>query len=173
QFGTERLVRLQVGPRLLDGPGRPPARAPPATTLAAQYAAQQPSVQGAPRNDPDAVALAGGQHFQLDGARREVVQRLLTDQPERRAAQRRFLGLGDMPPREVRRPDVDDLALGAQDLHGLPDLVPRRAAVHVMHLVQVDVVGPQPPQRVLAGPADVQRGQETVVGPVSLAAVQL
>src|ERR1700722_17241884 len=200
EVGAERLVGLDLGPDLLDGLGRPASRAPPAgrtriltartraagpariraagtararSAVPPEHPAQHPAVQRAPRDDPDAVSLAGGQHLQLDRARREVVQGLLAYQPEHRAAGGSLLGLGDVPAREVRRAHVNDLALGAQDVHGLPDLVPRRAAVHVVHLVQVDVVGPQPAQRLLTRPADIESRQETVVGPLALAAVQL
>ena len=130
-------------------------------------------MQRAPRQYPDAVALAGRQDLQLGHPRGEVVQGLLTDQAVRGPAAGCLLSLGDVPAGEVRRPGVDDLALAAQDIHRLPDLVPRRGPVDVMHLVQVDMVGAQPAQRVIAGPADVQRGQEPVVRPLPLAAVQL
>ena len=98
-------------------PGRPtpPAHRAAGTARARcavppEHPAQQPAVQRAPRDDPDAVSLAGGQHLQLDRARREVVQGLLADQPEHRAAGGSLLGLGDVPAREVRRAHVNDLA---------------------------------------------------------------
>ena len=130
-------------------------------------------MQRAPGQHAEAVAQAGGQHLKLDRAGREVVQGLLADQPERTVAAGRLLRLGDVPASEVRRPGIDDLALGAKDRHRLPDLVPRGVPVHVVHLVQIDAVRPQPPQRVVAGLADVHGGQEAVVRPLPLAAVQL
>ncbi len=86
---------------------------------------------------------------------------------------RRLLRLRDMPAREVRGSDVEDLALRTQDLHRLPDLVERRVPVDVVHLIQVDVVGLQPLKRRIARPPDVQRGKSGVVGPVTLRAVHL
>ncbi|KAG0922913.1 hypothetical protein G6F32_014469 [Rhizopus arrhizus] len=47
--------------------------------------------------------------------------------------------------------------------HGLPDLFPGRGPVHVVHLVQVDMVGLQPAQAGLAGAADVVRRQTTII----------
>ncbi len=58
-------------------------------------------------------------------------------------------------PAKLDAPDVDDLALGDEQLHRLPDLVPGRVPVDVVHLVQVDVVGLQAAQAGLAGVADV------------------
>ena len=130
-------------------------------------------MQRRPRDDAEAVVERGGQHLELDGAVDQVVDRLLADQAEEVAPRCGLLGLGDVPAGEVRRADVEDLALLAQDLHRLPDLVPRRGPVDVVHLVEVDVVGLQPPQRRVAGPADVQRGELRVVGPVAHVAVEL
>src|SRR6266498_1169806 len=83
------------------------------------------------------------------------------------------LRLRDVPAGEVGRADVHDLALLHQDLHRLPDLLPGRAPVDVVHLVQVEVVGLQPRQRRLARPPDVQRGQLARVRPLGHVAVQL
>ena len=63
-----------------------------------------------------------------------------------------------MPAGKIGRTDVNDLALLDQHFHGLPDLLPGRQAVHVVHLVQVDVVGLQALERTFHGLADVQRG---------------
>ena len=57
---------------------------------------------------------------------------------------------------EVAAPDVEHLALLHEHVHRLPDLVPRRVAVDVVHLVEVDVVGLQPAQAVVARLADVR-----------------
>ena len=99
--------------------------------------------------------------------------RLLAHQAHEVAPGRRLLRLGDVPAGEVRRADVQDLALGPQHLHRLPDLVPAGAPVDVVHLVEVDVVGLQPLQAGVAGPADVQRREPPLVGPVPHVAVEL
>jgi len=114
--------------------------------LLAQHAAEQPAVQGRPRDHADAVVPRRGQHLQLDPPRCQVVQRLLAHQPEEVPLTRRLLCLREVPPGEVRRPEVQHLSLLPQDTERLPDLVPRRVPVDVVHLVQVDVVGLQAPQ---------------------------
>src|SRR5206468_1044037 len=69
----------------------------------------------------------------------------------------RLLGLGNVPAGEVAAPHVDDLSLEVQLFHRLPDLLPGRFAIDMMHLVQIDMVSPQPLQAGLAGAADVER----------------
>ncbi len=76
-------------------------------------------------------------------------------------------------PGEVRRTDVDDLALLNQQLHRLPDLFPRRVAIDVVHLVKVDVVGLEAPQAPLARGADVPGRQVILVRPLAHLAVHL
>src|SRR5579859_4109150 len=141
--------------------------------LLAEHAAEQPALQRRPRDDADAVLDRRGQHLELDLPGQQVVDGLLADQAEEAARGRAVVGLRDMPPREVGRADVDDLALGDEDLHRLPDLVPRGIPVDVVHLVQVDVIGLEPAQRRVAGTPDVQRGQLALVGPGSHRPVQL
>src|SRR5690242_13537010 len=72
-----------------------------------------------------------------------------------------------MPAAEIRAPEVENLALLDQDLESLPHLLPGGFAVHVVHLVEVDMVRPQALQGRLAGLADVKGGQPPVVGPVA------
>ena len=67
-------------------------------------------------------------------------------------------------PAWLERADVEDLALRDEDLAGLPDLVPRRVQVDVVDLVEVDLVGLHPPQRRVAGAADVAGGEEVSFG---------
>src|SRR5207302_2478759 len=103
-------------------------------------AAEHPARERTPRDDTEAVVPARGEHFELDRARREVVEALLAHEPEEVAARRSLVGLRDVPAREVAAADVDDLAVVDELLHGLPDLVPRRVPVDVVHLVEVDVI---------------------------------
>ncbi|KAG1432787.1 hypothetical protein G6F57_022699 [Rhizopus arrhizus] len=77
----------------------------------------------------------------------------------------RRLGRGNVPASEVAAADVQHLALLDQQFHRLPDLVPGRVPVDVMHLVQVDVVGLQAAQAILARFPDVVCGQPAVIGP--------
>src|SRR5207253_1119898 len=67
----------------------------------------------------------------------------------------------------------DDLALAHQLLHALPDLFPGRAARDVVHLVEVDVVRLQAPQRRLALALERQRVDAGEVGPVAHRAIDL
>ena len=172
-LGAEVLVGLELRALGLQRPLDVVAVAPAPVTLLAHDAAEQAAGQRRPRDDPEAVVLGRRQHLELDLARQQVVVRLLADQAHEVAARRRPLRLGDVPAGEVRRADVEDLALGPQHLHGLPDFVPARAPVDVMHLVEVDVVGLQPLQAGVAGPTDVQRRELAVVRPVAHVAVEL
>jgi hypothetical protein len=51
-------------------------------------------------------------------------------------------------------------------LHRLPDLVPRRVAIDVVHLVEVDVIGLHPDERLLTRTPDVERRQARMIRPV-------
>ena len=68
-----------------------------------------------------------------------------------------------VPGGEVATADVADLALADQLLHRLPNLLPRRRPVDMVHLVQVDVIGLQPPQTRLTRAPNAVRGQPSVV----------
>src|SRR5438105_2083222 len=70
---------------------------------------------------------------------------------------------GHVPGGEIAAADVADLAVADQLLHRLPDLFPRRGSIDMVHLVQVNVIGLQPPQARLTRPADVVGRQPTVV----------
>ena len=107
--------------------------------------------------------LRSGDQLQLHGSHGEVVQALLGGQAHEVPCRGGALGEGHIPAGEVAAADVADLALADQLLHRLPDLLPRRGAVDVVHLVQVDVIGLQPPQARLAGASDVVGGQPAVV----------
>src|SRR6202012_937880 len=106
-------LRAQAG----QGLGRAAATAAPRAALLAQYRGQQSAVQRAPGQHAEAITLAGRQHLELDGAHRQVVQRLLTYQPEGPVAASSLLRLSDVPASEVGRSSVDDLSLVPQDRH--------------------------------------------------------
>jgi hypothetical protein len=115
----------------------------------AHPAGEQSLRQRAPDDGAQAVALGHGQHVALDAPVQDRVRRLLAPEPHEAAA------LGD----PLRLDHIDGRELGGSDR-------PHLAAVHqvgqrrqrLLHiglrvgpvvLVQVDVVGLQPPQRVL------------------------
>src|SRR5262249_30272402 len=124
-------------------------------------------LERAPRDETEAVLLAGRDHLELDRAVDQVVEALLRDEAEEVPLASELAGAGDVPAGEIRGADVDDLALADQDLHRLPDLVPGRPAIDVMHLVEVDRVGLEPLERALARADDVERGEPRLVRPVS------
>src|SRR5262249_39498656 len=100
---------------------------------------------------------------QLDGPAVQVVEALLADEAEEPASGRGAVRLRDLPAREVAAADVDHLPLRHQLLHRLPHLVPGRVTIDVVHLVQVDAIRAEPAQAVVAGAADVVRGETRVV----------
>ena len=173
QLLAQVLVGGELVPVRLDRQLRPAGDPTTALALGLEHAAEQPAAERGPGDQADAVGLRGGQHLELDRPADQVVERLLADRAAEAAGPRGLIGPGDVPAREVGRADVDDLALRDQHLHRLPDLVPRGVPVDVVHLVQVDVVGPQPLQRGVAGAADVQRRQLALVRPRAHAAVEL
>jgi hypothetical protein len=101
--------------------------------------------------------------LELHGSHGEVVQALLGGQAHEVPCRGGALGQGHVPGGEVAAADVADLALADQLLHRLPDLLPRRGPVNVVHLIQVDVIGLQPPQARLAGAANVVGRQPAIV----------
>ena len=74
---------------------------------------------------------------------------------ERGAAGARVRGVRDLPAGQVRVPDVPDLALGHQLVERGDRLLDRGHRVRGVQLVQVDVVGPQPRERLLHRDLDV------------------
>src|SRR6202035_2036259 len=165
ELAAQFLPRLNALPVRLDDELRPAGQAAAPLALRGEDAAEQSALKRGPGDDADPVGASGGQHLKLDPPGGQVVQRLLADQAEEAASPGGLAGLGDVPAGEVGGPGVKDLALRDEHLHRLPDLVPRGVPVDMVHLVQVDVVGPQPAQRRVAGAADVERGELPLVGP--------
>ena len=139
----------------------------------AQHAAQQATRQWTPWDDSDAVFDTCRQHFKFDRAHQQVVVTLLADEAEESAATRSFVRSGNVPTSEVAAAYVDDLALLGERLHRLPDFVPRRGAIHVVHLEEIDVIGLQATQAGVARGANVSGRQATVVRPIGHWSVQL
>src|SRR5262249_49946230 len=139
----ERLVALELSAVLLEELLLPLAPASAAALRLLQRAPEKAARERAPRKDADAVLPARGQDLELDGAGVQVVEALLADKPEKMPRLRRLARARDVPAREVAASDVEHLALLDEELHRLPDLVPRRIAVDVVHLVKVDAIGLQ------------------------------
>src|SRR5262249_17035045 len=145
----------------------------PALGELAERTAEQSAPERAPRDHADPVRTARREHLELDGARREVVQALLRDQAQEVARRGGGVRLRDVPAGEVAAADVQDLPPRHEQLERLPVLVPRRVPVDVMHLVEIDVVGLEAAQALVAGPPDVQGRQAIVVRSLAHAAVDL
>src|SRR5919112_3261607 len=95
--------------------------------------------------------------LELDVADDQVVERLLTDEAHQVPPGSGGLRVGDVPAGEVATAGVKDLAGLNCHLDRLPDLLPRTVPINVVELVEIDVVGLQPPQTCIKRPADVER----------------
>src|SRR6188508_1760303 len=84
-----------------------------------------------------------------------------------------FLPLRQLPPGKIAGAGIQNLALPHQLLHGLPDFVPGRLAVDMVHLVQIDAVGLKTPQTRFTGALDVQRREPRGIRPIPHAPVHL
>src|SRR6185312_429205 len=173
ELATEALEGFELGAmaRLLFL--RPLAVAAAALAGAMPRPRQRTAGERAIGDDAHAVGGAGGQHLELEGPFDQAVLALLGHDTEEAPARRRLVRPRDVPAGEVGRADVDDLPLLDQELHRLPDLVPGRLAIHVVHLVEVQMIGREPPQAPFAGGADVARRQPALVRPVAHLAVDL
>ena len=148
----------------------------PASSLghfAVEHAGEQPAPQRAPRDHAHPVVLARREHLELDRPLGEVVDALLGHEPEEMTSLRGLVRLRDIPAGEVAPTDVDDLALLHERLERLPDLVPRRLSVDVVHLVHVDDGRSAARRRLSSGVADVQRREPGLVRPRPHLAVDL
>ena len=73
------------------------------------------------------------------------------------------LRLANFPFEEIGEPEVTNLAGADQIVQGAHGFLDRRQPVRPVHLIEVDVVGLEPPQARLAGPHDMQaRGSDIV-----------
>src|SRR5205814_50190 len=172
ELAAEALVRLELRAVPLDALLEAFARAAALLRLL-ERAAEQAARERAPRDHPDAVRAARGQHLQLDRARAQVVEALLGDEPEEVARRRPGVRLRDLPAGEVAAPHVHDLAGGDELLHRLPDLVPGCLPVDAVHLVEVDAVGLQAAEALVARAPDVIRGEPRVVRPLAHRGIDL
>jgi hypothetical protein len=113
-------------------------------------------------DDAHAFLEAEREHFPFDLAEEQVVAGLHAVQPR----QPERLGAPDRPyqlvGQEVRAAGVPDLAGVDQIIQRAQGLVDRRRPVISVQLVQVDVVGLQPPQRGVDGRHDVLAGVAAV-----------
>ena len=116
---------------------------------------------------------ARGQDIGLDGADEDRVRRLLGDEPLEVAVARDPLRLDDVAGGEGGRADVADLALVHEVAERRQRLLDVRARIEAVHLVEVDPVGAQPPQRVLDRADDPAARVALLVGVLAHRVVEL
>src|SRR4029079_16611797 len=145
----------------------------PADGRGSQGASQQTSSERTPGNEPDAIRHTGGNDFEFDRSLGPIVETLLRDDTEEMTAAGDFLPLRQLPPGKIAGAGIQYLALPHQLLHGLPDFVPGRLAVDMVHLVQIDAVGLKTPQTRFTGALDVQRREPRGIRPIPHAPVHL
>ena len=141
-----------------------PAREGGLVAVAAVLPAQPAAVQRAPHDGAHAVALARGQHVALDGAHEDRVGRLLAAEALAAALLGRPLGLHDQVGRERGRADGPHLALVDEVGERAQRLVDVGRPVGTVHLVEIDPVGAEASEAVLARPDDVPSARAVGVG---------
>ncbi len=129
-----------------------------------ECAGQETPAERTPRNDADTKGATRWQNLQLNRTRRQVVQALLRDKPQEMSLLGHAVRVGDVPAREVAAADIQNFAFTHKLFHRLPDLIPGRVTINVVHLVQIDMVGFEPAQAILTCPANMIRRQAAVVG---------
>jgi hypothetical protein len=102
-----------------------------------EHTGEQPGVQRAVRDQTDAKAAQRRDQLISTARTARFVQALLRGQAHEVPCRGGALGEGHIPAGEVAAAHVADLALADELLHRLPDLIPRRGPVDVVHLVQV------------------------------------
>ncbi len=112
-------------------------------------AGEEATAQRAVRHDADAQFARGGQNLILDVAR-----------PQRPLGLHRHDRVGGVRPAQragarLAQSEVANLSLGDQLGHGADRLLDRHAPVQPVLVVEVDVIDAEPPQRRLAGMANV------------------
>ena len=110
----------------------------------------QPLAERAPREERDALVLAGLQHV-LGGEQAAVVLVLHGDDARDRLRRAQLLD------RDVRDPDQPDLALVAELAQRADRLLDRHLGIVAVQLVEIDAVELQPPQARLARATQVLR----------------
>src|SRR4051794_29441479 len=138
--------RLRPAGRLVPVPGEPAAG------------------QRAPRDHADALVGAERVHLPLLLAVEQVVVVLHRHEPVPAVLARHVQGLAELPGPHGGGAEVADLAAADGRVQRLEGLLDRRAGVPAVDLVQVDVVGAEPPEAVVELPQDRLAGEPRAVG---------
>ena len=138
-----------------------------AVILAPVVAGHESARQRTPRDHRDALFPAQRQHLALLLAVDDVVVVLHAHEPR----QPHFIGLvehfRELPCVHGRRPEVQRLAHFHHVVERLDGLLDGGLGVEAVDLVEVHVIGPQPPQAVVDGVHDVLARQAALVGVVA------
>ena len=135
----------------------------PASVLAGKQAAGQ----RAPDQDAQALVNRERNQLVLGLPSLQGVVDLLGHEPREPVALGDAQGLHQVPGGEVRGADIAHLAVADQVIQRRQRLLQRRQTVPLVHLVEVDVIGPEPAQAGFARGDDVVTGQPGVVGPLT------
>jgi len=152
----QRLHLVELGVGHVAGParlGEPGVRRDVLTP--AHLAREEPVGQREEREDAHAEVAGGRDHLALRVAFKERPVILRGNERRAPGAERAVRGVGDHPAGEVGVADVADLARRDQVVEGREGLLDRGHRVRGVQLVQVDVVGLEPGERLLHGGPDV------------------
>ena len=130
-------------------------------------AGQEPAGQRAPGDDADALGAAQREHLALFLAIDEVVVVLHRDEPRPAPALGHLEHLRELPGKHARRADVARLAGPHDVVQRLEGLLDRGVRIEPVDLIEIDVIGPEAPQRGVDGVEQVLPGQAAVVRSVA------
>ena len=116
---------------------------------------EQPVGERVVRQHPQAERPGRGDHLGLGLPFEQRPVILRGDERLRACLPGQVRGVGDLPAGEVGVPEVADLTLGDQFAQRVQGLADGRDRIGRVQLVQVEIVGAEPAQRLLDGPADV------------------
>ena len=129
------------------------------------FPGQPPAGERAPHEYAHAVAPRDREHVALHAADQDRVGRLLADELREAATFRRPMRLDEVEAGERRRAQVAHLALPHEVGQGAERLFDVGREIRAVDLVQVDVIGVEPPQRVLDLARDPQARVAALVRP--------
>ncbi len=123
--------------------------------VAAVFAGQPAVRQWEIRQQPNPETLAGGDTFGFRLSGKQTVMILCRHKTRLPGAARDPVGVGNLPRREMGMAKVADLALAHEFVERGDRFLDRCARVGPVHLIEVDVIGIEPPQARLARLPDI------------------
>ncbi len=128
-------------------------------------ARQQPRRDRRPGNQPDPVLETQRHQLIFDPPVEQVVRRLLRDKVRPAMQFGDVQRLHDLPGGMCRRADIEHLAVAHQRVQRIERFLDRDLRRGAVQLVNIDMVGLQPSQRIFAGLNNVAARVAAVVGP--------